>query len=119
MATDDLRSTPLELPPLTETLLSEMVDVWFRGDLKEPMPKRDDEPRFFERMERVYKLLADRAPRSETTDRMRLLEDSLTLAVDTLTIYASSNPHGPRVAQDALQRLALMAKGKADEYPFR
>lgn len=51
-------ATPI--PEMTETLLSQMVAAWFEDVPSAPYPKREDEPRFFERMERVYRLLQPR-----------------------------------------------------------
>ena len=52
-------------------------------------------------------------------DYIDLLEQSLRVAVDTLTVYASHNRHGPQAAQDALIELSIIAKAEMTPHPKR
>jgi hypothetical protein len=48
------------MPAMTDTLLSEMIEAWFAEHPVEPYIKREDEPEFFKRVERVYRAVERR-----------------------------------------------------------
>ena len=57
------------MPAMTDTLLSEMIEAWFAEHPVEPYIKREDEPEFFKRVERVYRAVERRMTPSATAGR--------------------------------------------------
>jgi hypothetical protein len=57
------------MPAMTDTLLSEMIEAWFAEHPVEPYIKREDEPEFFKRVERVYRAVERRMTPSATEER--------------------------------------------------
>jgi hypothetical protein len=56
------------MPAMTDTLLSEMIEAWFAEHPVEPYIKREDEPEFFKRVERVYRAVERRMTPSATRE---------------------------------------------------
>jgi ribosomal protein L29 len=62
------------MPAMTDTLLSEMIEAWFAEHPVEPYIKREDEPEFFKRVERVYRAVERRMTPSAKAQRNGLAD---------------------------------------------